>query len=60
MNRIPRLTPEEQADFDRRTAEGRELLARMHERVLRIEAAQAQAEERRRRWRRMLPFLRAT
>jgi hypothetical protein len=52
--RVPRRTPGEEADFDRRTQEGLEYLGRLHERVERLEAEQARREGRRRRLRRPL------
>jgi hypothetical protein len=49
---MAKRTPEEEADFDRRTAEGLAYLERLHERAERYRAEQARREERRRRLRR--------
>jgi hypothetical protein len=50
---MTRRTPEEQADYDRRTAEGLAYLERLRERVERYKAEEARREERRRRLRRI-------
>jgi hypothetical protein len=52
--KIPKLTPEEIAEFDRRTEELRQLLERRRRLTARLDAERARREERLRRVRRIL------
>jgi hypothetical protein len=55
--KIPRRTPEEQAEYDERTRQAEEWMQRAREREAQRLDALARVEARRRRLRRFIPFI---